>query len=75
MRGDGPGRFDNVEREATLQLHTGRAKDGSQGTRRATLLPNDLSNVARSDVEAKYGCFLLGESFDTDRFGIINQGP
>ncbi len=67
--------LDDVEREAALQLHTGRSKDGSQRARGASLLPDDLTDIAGGDMQAKNRRFLLGNSLDTDRGGIVYQGP
>jgi hypothetical protein len=67
--------LDDIEREAALQFHAGRTKDGTQGARGATLLSDDLTNVAGSDVEAKYGCVLVGKDFDPNCIGIIDEGP
>jgi hypothetical protein len=71
----GSTRLDDVEREATLQFHAGRTKDGTQGARGATLLSDDLTNVAGGDVEAKYRRLLVGKDFHTNRIGIIDEGP
>jgi hypothetical protein len=67
--------LDDIEREAALQFHAGRTKDGTQGARGATLLSDDLAYVAGGDVEAKYGCVLVGKDFHPDRIGIIDEGP
>lgn len=67
--------LDDIEREAALEFHAGCAEDGTQGARGATLLPDDLTDVARSDVEAKDGCLLISKDFHPNRIGIIYQGP
>jgi hypothetical protein len=67
--------LDNVEREAALQLHAGRSKDGPQRARGASLLSDDLTDIAGGDMEAKNGRFLLGNSLYPDRVGIVDQGP
>jgi hypothetical protein len=67
--------LDDIEREAALQFHAGCTEDGTQGARSATLLADDFSNVAGSDVEAKYGCVLVGKDFHPNRIGIIDEGP
>ena len=64
--------LDDIEREAALQFHAGRTKDGTQRARGATLLADDLTNVAGSDVEAKDGGFLFGESFYADGVRIVD---
>lgn len=68
-------RLDDVERETALQLHAGRSKDGPQRARGASLLSDDLTDIARGDVEAKNSRFLLGKGLNTDRVGIVDQGP
>jgi hypothetical protein len=67
--------LDDVEREAALQFHTGRTKDRPQRARGASLLPDDLTDIAGGDVEAKNGRFLFGNGLDSDRVGIVDQGP
>jgi hypothetical protein len=67
--------LDDIEREATLQFHAGRTKDGTEGARGATLLSDDFADVAWGDVEAKYGCVLVGKDFHPNRIGIIDEGP
>jgi hypothetical protein len=67
--------LDNVEREATLQFHAGRPKDGTQGARCATLFSDDLTDVAGGDVEAKYSCLLVSKDFHPNSIGIIDEGP
>ncbi len=67
--------LDNVEREAALQFHAGRSKDGTQRTRGATLLSDDLTDVAGGDVEAKYSCLLVSKDFHPNSIGIIDEGP
>ena len=67
--------LDDIEREAALQLHAGCTKDGTQGARGAALLSDDLTDVAGSDVEAKYGGLLVSEDFYANRIGIIDEGP
>jgi hypothetical protein len=67
--------LDDIEREAALQFHAGRTKDGTQGARCATLLSDDLPNVAWGDMEAKDGRLLLSKDFHPNRIGIIDEGP
>ncbi len=67
--------LDDIEREAALQFHAGRTKDGTQGARGATLLSDDLTDVAGGDVEAKYGRLVISKGFHTNRIGIIDEGP
>ena len=67
--------LDDIEREAALQFHAGCAEDGTQGARGATLLPDDLTDVAGGDVEAKYGCVLVSKDFHPNSIGIIDEGP
>jgi len=67
--------LDDIEREAALQFHAGCAEDGTQGARGATLLPDDLTDVAGGDVEAKYGCVLVSKDFHSNRIGIVDEGP
>ncbi len=67
--------LDDIERESALEFHTGCAKDGTQRARGATLLPDDLPDVAGSDVKAKDSCFLISQDFHPNRIGIIYQGP
>jgi hypothetical protein len=67
--------LDDIEREAALQFHAGRTKDGTQRARGATLLSDDLTNIAGSDVKAKYGRILVREDFYSNRIGIIDKGP
>ena len=58
--------LDDVERETALQLHAGRSKDGPQRARGASLLSDDLTDIARGDVEAKDSSLLLGKGLYTD---------
>jgi hypothetical protein len=67
--------LDDIEREAALQFHARRAKDGTQGARGATLLSDDLPDVAGGDVEAKDGCLAVSKDFHPNRIGIIDEGP
>jgi len=67
--------LDDIEREAALQFHACRTKDGTQGARGAALLSDDLTNVTGGDVEAKYSGLLVSEDFYADRIGIIDEGP
>ncbi len=67
--------LDDIEREAALQFHAGRTKDGTQGARGATLLSDDLTNIAGGDVEAKYRCVHVSHDFYPNRIGIIDEGP
>ena len=64
--------FDDIEREAALQLHAGGAEDGSQGTRGAALFADNLANIAGSDVKAKDSGFLFCKGFHTDCVGIVD---
>jgi hypothetical protein len=64
--------LDDVERETALQLHAGRSKDGPQRARGASLLSDDLTDIARGDMEAKNGCLLLGKGLYTDCVGIVD---
>ncbi len=67
--------LDDIQREAALQFHAGRTKDGTQGARGATLFSDDLTDVAGGDVEAKYCCLLVIKDFHPNRIGIIDEGP
>jgi hypothetical protein len=67
--------LDDVEGETALQLHTGRSKDGPQRARSASLLSDDLTDIAGGDMETKNGRFLLSKGLYTDRVGIVDQGP
>lgn len=67
--------LDNVEREAALQFHAGRSKDGPQRARGASLLSDDLTDIAGGDMKAKNGRLLFGNSLYSDRVGIVDQGP
>jgi hypothetical protein len=67
--------LDDIEGEAALELHAGSAEDGAKGARGASLFANDLTNVAGSDVKAKDGGFLVGNCFDTDGVGIVDESP
>jgi hypothetical protein len=67
--------LDDIEGEAALELHAGGAEDGTKGARGASLFANDFTNVAGSDVKAKDGGFLVGNCFDADRVGIVDEGP
>ena len=66
--------FDDVEREAVLELHAGGAEDGAQRARGASLFANDFTDVSGRDVEAEHRGVLIGEDFDLDRVGIVDQG-
>jgi hypothetical protein len=67
--------LDDVERETALQLHAGRSKDGPQRTRGASLLPDDLTDIGRGDMQTKDSRFLFGNGLDPDGVGIIDKGP
>ena len=66
--------LDDVEREATLQLHAGSSEDCTQGPSGATLFSNDLANVARGYVKAEDRGVLVGDYFDFDGRRIIHEG-
>ena len=68
----GSSSFDDIEGEATLELHAGGAEDGSQGTRGAALFADNLANIAGSDVKAKDSGFLFCKGFHTDCVGIVD---
>ena len=67
--------LDDIEREAALQFHAGCAEDGTQGARGATLLSDDLTDIAGSDVKAKYGRLLVSKDFHPNRICVIDEGP
>jgi hypothetical protein len=75
MIGVGTAGLDNIEREAALQLHAGRSKDGPQRARGASLLSDHFTDIAGGHMKAKDSRFLLGDGFYTDRVGIVDQGP
>jgi hypothetical protein len=66
--------LDDVQREAASMLHAGCAKDGPERARCAALLPDNLPNVCRSDLEAEHGCVLIKDRLDLDGRWIINKG-
>jgi hypothetical protein len=65
-------RLDNVEGEATLKLHAGGTKDGAQGARGATLLPDHFTDVACGDKETQHNSFRAAQDFDVDGLGVID---
>jgi len=67
--------LDDIERESALQFHAGRTKDGTQGARGAALLSDDLTDVAGSNVKAKYGRLLVSKDFHPNRICVIDEGP
>jgi hypothetical protein len=67
--------FDDVEREATLQLHTGGAEDGAERACSASLLADYLADVGWGNVQAKDSSVLIGYNFHLDGISIIYQGP
>ena len=67
--------LDDIEREAALQFHAGRTEDGTQGARGATLLSDDLTDIAGGNVEAKYGCVLVSKDFHPNRIRNVDEGP
>jgi hypothetical protein len=71
----GSSSFDDIEGEATLELHAGGAEDGTKGARGAALLPDDLADIAGGDVKSKDGGFLFGNGFYTNGVGIVDESP
>jgi hypothetical protein len=71
--GKGATGFDDIEAEAALEFHAGRAKDRAKRTGGATLFADDLADVAGSDMEAEDGGFLFGESFDTNGICVVYE--
>jgi len=67
--------LDDVESETVAELHAGRAQNGAQGSRCATLLANHLTDVAGRDTEAKHGYVVIGNCFDLDSRWFIDQSP
>ena len=65
--------FDDVEREAMLQLHAGSAEDGANGTSSAPLLANNLANVGRSDAKTQNSRGSLWNYLDTDGLRMVDK--
>src|SRR6202040_1535590 len=64
----------NVQREPMFQLHTRCAENGTHRSRRATLLPNNLANVALRDAQSNDSRFALCNRLDRDVSWVVDQG-
>lgn len=67
------GFFDNVEGEAVLELHARGAEDGSEGSRGATLLADDLADLAGGDAKAKQGSVAVGSCIHDNTGRIVHE--
>jgi len=65
--------FQNIQREAVMQLHAGRTQNGAQRARRSALFPDDLANVLVGDAESYHRGIVVIEHLDGDILGLINQ--
>ena len=70
-----PTGFDDVERETALQFHAGSTENGAERTRSASLLADDLPNIAGRNVKAENRGIRTGQDFDLDRISIVHEGP
>ena len=62
--------LDDFEDNALLQLHAGGSEDGSDRSRGASLLADDLAQVFRSDTELEHRRLLSLDLSDLDLFRL-----
>ena len=65
--------FNDIERVALLRLHTRRTKDRPQGSRRATLPANDLSDVVGREAKSQDNAVTVLNCFDGDLIRRVDQ--
>ena len=65
--------FQNLQREAPVQLHPGRAQQRANGTRGSALLADDFSQVAGRDPQLQHCDLLALNFFDANLVGQIHK--
>ena len=65
--------LDNIEGEALVEFHAGRAQDRAQGTRGAALLSDHFTDVTRRYMKTKYGRISIRVRINMHRFRMIHQ--
>ncbi len=70
-----PASLDDIQGEPALELHAGGTENGTKRARGAPLLTNHFADIAGGDVETEDGSLLVGQDFNFDSVGIVDESP
>jgi len=65
--------FQDIEREAMMQLHAGGTQDRTQRARRTALFADYFADILMGDTETYYRGFVVVNHFYRDIFGLVYQ--
>ena len=67
--------FENLKREALLQLHPRRAQQGANRLGRSTLAANDFSQVLAVHAQLQYRHLRSLDGLHFNVLGMVHKGP
>src|ERR1700716_1663044 len=65
--------FHNIQREAMLQLHTGRTQNGSHRASSSSLLPDHFTHIALCDAQPYYRAIAVFQRLDNHALRLVHQ--